>query len=193
MGESGQGWVRRRAYLGLAALLLVNAGCLVVAASAAVGGAAAAAGYAYYNGCLYRDYPASLGDALAAVRMALAELQFPILKEETDTGSAVVLTRTADGSKVRVHLDLVPSRIPVEASATRVSVRVGALGDEAVSVRLLDQISAHLVPTGATPRLTPQPAAPLPALGPIQTTAATRPGETPPPPLAPPEPVSARK
>jgi hypothetical protein len=185
MGAGGQGRVRRLAYLGLAALLLVNAGCLVVAASAAVGGAAAAAGYAYYNGCLYRDYPASLGDALAAVRMALAELQFPILKEETDTGSAVVLTRTADGSKVRIHLDLVPSRIPVEASATRISVRVGAFGDEAVSVRLLDQISAHLVAPGAAPHLTPQPAGPPPALGPIQTTAAPRPGETPPPPLAP--------
>ncbi|HZY84211.1 MAG TPA: DUF3568 family protein [Gemmataceae bacterium] len=190
MGDTGHGRVRRLAYLGLAALLLVNAGCLVVAAGAAVGGAAAA-GYAYYNGCLYRDYPASLGDSLAAVRTALVELQFPILKEETDTGTAVVLTRTADGSKVRIHLDVVPSRIPVEASATRVSVRVGALGDEAVSVRLLDQVSAHLVPGAGAPRLTPQPAAP--ALGPIQTTAETRPGETVPPPLAPSEPVGARK
>ena len=189
MGAGGQGRVRRLAYLGLAALLLVNAGCLVVAASAAVGGAAAAAGYAYYNGCLYRDYPASLGDSLAAVRTALVELQFPILKEETDTGSAVVLTRTADGSKVRIHLDLVPSRIPVEVSATRISVRVGALGDEAVSVRLLDQVNAHLVPAAGAPRLSPQPAVP----GPIQTTAATRPGETAPPPLAPPGPVGAKK
>jgi hypothetical protein len=193
MADTGQGRVRRLGYLGLAALLLVNAGCLVVAAGAAVGGAAAAAGYAYYNGCLYRDYPASLGDSLAAVRTALVELQFPIIKEETDTGSAVVLTRTADGSKVRIHLDLVPSRIPVEPSATRISVRVGAFGDEAVSVRLLDQVSAHLVPSAGAPRLTPQPAAPPPpALGPIQTTAATRPGESPPPPLAP-EPVGAKK
>ena len=193
MGERGQGWMRRLAYPGLAALLLVNAGCLVVAASAAVGGAAAAAGYAYYNGCLYRDYPASLGDALAAVRTALTELQLPVVKEETDTGSAVVVTHTADGSKVRIHLDVVASRIPVEASATRVSVRVGAFGDEAVSVRVLDQVSAHLVSPGGAPRLMPQPAAPpLAALGPVQTTAAVRPGETPPPPLAP-EPAGARK
>jgi hypothetical protein len=186
MRDSGQGRAVRLAYLGLAALLLVNAGCLVVAAGAAVGGAAAAAGYAYYNGCLYRDYPASLGDSLAAVRTSLVELQFPIVKEETDTGSALVMTRTADGSKVRIHLDVVPSRIPVEPSATRVSVRVGAFGDEPVSVRLLDQVSAHLVPAGgAPPRLAPQPAAPPPALGPIQTTGGTRPGETAPPPLAP--------
>ena len=193
MGDTGRGWGWRLVYLGLAALLLVNAGCLVVAAGAAVGGAAAAAGYAYYNGCLYRDYPASLGDSLAAVRTSLSELQFPVLKEEADGGSAVVVTRTADGSKVRIHLDLVPSRIPVEASATRVSIRVGAFGDEPVSVRILDQVSAHLVSPGGAPRLMPQPASPPPAaLGPIQTTAATRPGETTPPPLAP-EPAGGKK
>jgi hypothetical protein len=72
-------------------------------------------------------------------------------------------------------------------------VRVGAFGDEAVSVRLLDQVSAHLVPSATVPSLTPQPTAPPPpALGPVQATAAAHPGETSPPPLAP-EPAGAKK
>src|SRR5262249_58941602 len=98
------------------------------------------------NGQLYRDYPANLGDALAALRAALTELGFPVLKEKLDTGSAYVESRTGDGSTVRIHLELIPSSIPAEGTLTRIGVRVGFSGDEAVSARLLDQVSRHLVP-----------------------------------------------
>jgi hypothetical protein len=152
----GRKSARARRFLTLAAagLLLLNAGCLLAVAGAAAGGAAAA-GYVYYKGLLYRDYPANRSDALAAVHTSLAELQFPLVKEKVGSSDTVVTTRSGDGTGVHIWLETVPSRIPVEGSLTRISVRVGFSGDEAVSARILDQVSRHLVPPGLLPGAAP--------------------------------------
>jgi hypothetical protein len=181
-------------------LALINAGCLLAVCGAAAGGAAAT-GYLYYNGLLYRDYNANIADSLAAVRTSLQELQFPIVEEKSDTGTAYVKTRTGDGHTVRIYIDIVPSPIPAEGALTRVGIRVGFSGDEPVSARILDQVSSHLV-ARAVPPAVPAPGPPLsasqppgptllpPRPVPVQETAATPPGrvipvsETSPPPLA---------
>jgi hypothetical protein len=138
------GWL----VLGLAVLL--NAGCLVAAIGAGCAGAAVA-GYAYCNGLLYRDYPATLIDSGAAVRAALLELNFPIVKEKSDTASLFFQTRTGDEHTVRIYLDVVASPIPSEGALTRIGIRVGFIGDEGVSARILDQVSRHLVAPGPAP------------------------------------------
>jgi hypothetical protein len=184
---AGEQVVRRILAIAVAAVAVVQGGCLVVAAG--VAGGAAAAGYCYYKGRVCQEYPASLADTLAAVRTSLAELQFPITKEETKSESAYVTSRTADGSKVSIELDLVPSRVPADGTLTRVGIRVGlAFGDEAVSKRILDQVSLHLVPGPMVPAA-PAPAPVLPP--PVQRTGFV-PGETAPPPLAPPLPGSGK-
>ncbi len=190
-GAGPAAWARRILLVMAAALAAVQAGCLLVAAGVASG--AAATGYCYYKGRYYREYPAALGDALAAARTALTELQFPVLSEEAKNGSAFVASRTADGSAIRIYLDTVESRVPADGPAlTRVSVRVGAFGDEEVSKRILDQVSLHLVaPTLLRPMPQPTAAAPPPP-GPIRPASALMPGETPPPPLAPPTPVGGK-
>jgi hypothetical protein len=181
----------RLALPALALLALANGGCLLAVAGAAGAGAV---GYAYYNGLLYRDYHANLDDSLAAVRAALVELQFPIIEQKADTGTAYVKTRTADGHTVRIHLDLVPSPIPVEGSLTRVGIRVGFSGDEPISVRILEQINRHLVAPGAAPEAAgptkailgnPQPLVPGQTSGVRQAVY-----ETAQPPLAPPVPIA---
>jgi hypothetical protein len=172
----------------VATAALLQTGCLLVAAGAAAGGAAA--GYAYYNGRLYRDYPAGMGDTLVAVRGALADLQFPLLSEESGA-APFLLTRTTDGSKIRICLETVASRVPVEGTVTRVSIRVATFGDEAVSARILDQVARRLaIPIAAAPAPAPAPGVP----GTIQPAwAPGAPVETPAPPLAaplpPPEPA----
>jgi hypothetical protein len=171
-------FLARLALLLLAALSAASTGCLLAVAGAA-GAGAAAAGYFYLNGLLYRDYPASLGDSIAAVRTALTELGFPVVKEDVDTGTATVQTRTGDGSTVRIHLDVIPSRIPVEGPLTRIGVRVGFSGDETVSARILDQVSRHLAPAALVPPPGAAPAAP--AILPPRPA----PAETAAPPLAP--------
>jgi Protein of unknown function (DUF3568) len=177
-------WLSRLALPALALAALGNGGCLLFAAGAA---GAAGVSYVYYNGLLYRDYHANMADSLAAVRTSLTDLQFPILEQKADTGTAYVKTRTADGHSVRIHLDVVPSPIPAEGSLTRVGIRVGFSGDEAVSARILEQINLHLAPPGTA---TPTPAGPASLLAPQPLSQEKSSGvrqaiyETNPPPLA---------
>lgn len=169
----------RLVFLAVALLALLNGGCLFLAAGAAAGGAAA--GYAYVNGRLYRDYPATLPAAAAAVRASLVELQFPLLVEKNESGKPSFESKASDGTTVYVYLETLTSRIPAEGPLTRVSVRVGAFGDEAVSARILDRVSAHLI--------VPAAAGPMPVASPLAPPAPAQPPETAPPPLAPPVPV----
>jgi hypothetical protein len=170
--------------LAVAALAVAQAGCLVVAAGAAAG--AAATGYVYYKGKLYRDFPASIGDIQLATRSALVDLQFPLVTQEEKTGGVYFASKTTDGTPIRIWLEMVPSRVPADGTMTRVSVRVGAFGDEGVSIRILDQVAAHLViPAPARPQAA---AASPPAPPVIQPAGAVLPGETAPPPLAPTQP-----
>ncbi len=108
--------LRLLGFLVLALASLVNAGCLIAAVGAGAAGAAAA-GYTWCNGLLYRDYPASLADTTAAVRASLVELQFPIIKETSDTGTVFLRTRTGNDDTVRIYLDVVSSPIPAEGGA----------------------------------------------------------------------------
>ena len=154
-------WTRRlnqAAFAALALAALANAGCLVAAVGAAAGGAAAA-GYLYYTAPLAREYPVSYADALADVKAALTELQFPFEKEKAEGNGAVLETRTGDGVKVQISLDSVTSPVPADGSLTRVSVRVGHFGDEAISERIQDQIARHVAPP---PTAVSRPAAPAP-------------------------------
>jgi hypothetical protein len=181
MAGPGRKPIRGWAALAVAAAAGLNAGCLGLAIGAAAGGAAGA-GYVYLQGTMYRDYPAPVPDTGKAVHEALADLQMPILAEDRVSFES----QTADGSKVKIRLDGVASRVPSEGESTHVAVRVGALGDEAVTRRILDQVSTRLV---SSQRIAPvaAPAAP----GAIQP-ASLRPAETAPPPVAAPEPPRAK-
>jgi protein-disulfide isomerase len=86
----------------------------------AAGGAAAT--YAYLKGVLVRDYPALLGDTIAATKIALADLGFPIVKEKTDTGTAFIQSKTADGTTLTIYFDVVASAVPANGAMTRVTV-----------------------------------------------------------------------
>ena len=68
MRQMARRWRNRIAWLTLAALAVVQSGCLAVAAGCAAGGAA---GYAYYKGRLERDYVANRDDVWAALHTSL--------------------------------------------------------------------------------------------------------------------------
>jgi hypothetical protein len=177
----------RLGYLAMALLAVGQGGCLLVAAGVA-GGATAA--YLYHSGKVCRIYNAAFADAIAATRTALGELGMEVTGEEqSKAGEAFLESRTADGERVRIYLDLQPSKFPAEGALTRICVRVATFGDHPVSNRILDQVSAHLVPANmlavpppvlpAQPTAPPQPT-PLPAPRPLDP-----PAQTAPPPLAP--------
>jgi hypothetical protein len=184
MPEAERKYTSRVFYPIVAVLAIIQGGCLLAIAGVCAGGAAT--GYLYYKGRICRDYPANLPDVGNAVHAALADLHFPILSEDFKDGKAFLLTRTANGKKVRIYLDCLSSPIPAEGLLTRVSIRVACFGDEGVSMRILDQISRHLAPA---PVIVP---APQPGPAPIQQTSGVRPIETSEPPPAQPQPVKAK-
>jgi hypothetical protein len=134
-----QAWI----YLALGLLALANGGCLVAAAGVAAGGGAA--GYAYYKGNICQEYNATFDDTWAAVHTALNELGLPILNEERTGPTGFAVSRTGEGDRVRIALDVFNSPIPVEGPVTRVGVRVATFGDQPLSDRILNQVGAHLV------------------------------------------------
>jgi hypothetical protein len=185
MSDTERRRISRLVYLAVALLAVVNAGCLLVAAGAAAGGAAI--GYVYFNGRLSQNYPTNLATALAASRAGLADLQLPIVAEGTGRGTAELTSRTPDNSKVRIYLEEIPSRLPVEAPTVRITVRVGLTGDRVVSEQILGQVGAHIPLPGAVgPPAAPPMTIPAP---PPQPTAANGPPETKAPPLAGPGPI----
>jgi hypothetical protein len=178
----------RMVYLLLVAGSLSSGGCLLVAAGAAGAGAAT---YVYIKGKVCQDYPASFGDAWAAVQKGLQEEGFPLVSNENDGKSGKITTRTTDGTTITIDLEVISSRVPAEGSLTRVCVRVGLLGDQPLSERLLSRIGSHLAPPSTPPATVPTTGAPAPAWtpapggsGPIRPVAAPGPAETPEPPGA---------
>jgi hypothetical protein len=169
--------------LGMILALTTSSGCLWLAASAVVGGAAVG-GYVYYNGKVSRPYNAGMNDVWAAAHTALTELGMKIESEGRDSLTAEIHSRLADGEKVRIYFDVKESRIPAEGPLTVVAVRVGIRGDEAASVRILNQIDLHLAHPPVAGVKPAQP--PAGNWNPVIQTKATE------PPLAlPPEPVPA--
>jgi hypothetical protein len=164
---------RHLAFLAVAVLAPLNAGCLFVAAGAAVG--AGAAGYYALTHRLYRDYPRDLAQTTAATRTALADLGFPPPKEESKDGSVTLETKAPDGSKVAIEVRTIAGRVPADPPTSRVGIHFGMVGDEDASARILDRLGERLgLPP---PQQTQQPLRPVP-----QLTSATV--ETAPPPLA---------
>jgi len=155
---------------------LANAGCLALAAGAAAAGAGGVA-YAYFTAPLVHDYPTGLNETVAATKSALAELQFPVDNEKAEGEGVVLESHTGDHYKIVVNFEVLASRVPADGSMTRVSIRVGHFGDDAVSGRIHDQINLHVAPSAG--RLTPQ--------------AQAKSFETAPPPLAGPPPVQPAK
>jgi len=182
MARMWKSWRSRAALLGVAIAMVVQSGCLWLAASAAVGGAAGA-GYVYYKGKVSRPYNANLNDVWAATHTALNELGMRVDSEGRDALSGMIHSQLADGEKVRIYLDVKQSRIPAEGPVMVVAIRVGVMGDEAASVRILNQIDLHLTHPAAA---LAKPSQPPGNWNPVVQTKATE------PPLLPPEPVPAQ-
>lgn len=173
-------------YVVLAGVAVAQSGCLLAAAAVAGG---VATGVAYCNGKVCRLYDASFDHSWAACRTALTELGMPIVQEEHECpGKGYIESRTADGDKVRIHLEEQPSKFQAEGAWTRINVRVATFGDHPVSDRILDQVGAHLVPINL---MQPPPPGAMPIQPALSTarppvTALPNPvaAQTPPPPLA---------
>lgn len=121
-----------------AALLAVAAlpwltGCVVVAA-----GAVGAGAVAYVRGELESSLEADLDTAYSAAQRALARLEFARIDQRKSGLDAQLVHRTALDKRIEIKLKKVTDRL------TKIEIRVGLVGDQELSLTLLEKIRAEL-------------------------------------------------
>ena len=114
-------------------LVGLQSGCLIVAA-----GAVGAGAVAYVKGELESNLDAGLSEVMTAANGAVAELGLITINSNQDRLVGRITARTADDRRVEIRCDGVASYY------TKVRIRVGVLGDEPLSIRVLDAIKARL-------------------------------------------------
>jgi hypothetical protein len=117
-----------------AAMWCGSTGC----AALVVGAAGGAAGAVYVMGRLQERVQAPVPTVHHAAVQGLKDLDLPILEDKGDKITAHLESEFADSSHVWIDLDTVGE------SQTKITIRVGIVGDEARSRRLLAVITKRL-------------------------------------------------
>ncbi len=125
--------LRAAVLAGLTSVAVMQSGCLLVAA-----GAAGAGTVAYVRG----ELDASLGNGYESVvqasNRAIDQLQFKKISESKDALKAVLIARTASDKKVQITVT------KVSETLTKVEIRVGVFGNEALSTTILEKIKSSI-------------------------------------------------
>jgi hypothetical protein len=109
-----------------------STGCIMVAAGAGAGAVA------YVRGDLETVVSADYEKVVAAAREAVEQLEFNKVSDNKDALKAVLVARTALDKKVEITLQSGGKKI------TNVKIRVGLIGDQQLSIAILDKIKANL-------------------------------------------------
>jgi hypothetical protein len=116
--------------LGLATF---NTGCFAVVAAGAGAGAVA-----YVRGELEAPLDANFDRALRASQKTIEQLKFAKVSEKQDALVATLVARNADDKRIEIRVE------SQGANRATVKIRVGILGDESLSMTILDKIKASL-------------------------------------------------
>ncbi len=129
--------VRLRQFVPVALLALGTlpflTGCVVVAA-----GAAGAGAVAYVRGEMEATVEHDLDAVFKAAQRALVKLEFARINDQKSAVDAQLVARTALDKRVEIKLVKVASKV------TKVQIRIGLVGDQDLSLTILDQIKAGL-------------------------------------------------
>ena len=125
-------FLRAAAALALALAVTLQSGCVVAAVGAGAGAVA------YIRGELQATLESSLNVTNKAAGRAISQLEFAKVSENKDALTSTIIARTAQDKKVEIVMT------KVSDSVTKVKIRVGVFGDEAVSMAILDKIKASL-------------------------------------------------
>jgi len=116
--------------LGLVPLI---SGCVAVIAAGAGAGAVA-----YVRGEMNTTLERDLNGVFAAAQRALADLEFAKVNDRKSGVDAQLVARTALDKRVEIKLTKVTDRL------TRIQIRVGLVGDQDLSLTVLEKIKARL-------------------------------------------------
>lgn len=117
----------------LAAAPVALTGCVAVVAA---GGAAGTV--AWMRGALETNVEGSAERVATAAQRAVADLGFASVSQTTDATGGEIVARTAKDERIRIELTRITD------SSTKVSIRVGTFGDQAISQQVLDAIKRRL-------------------------------------------------
>ncbi len=115
------------------ATMVATSGCLVVAA-----GAGAGAAVAYVRGQLEAQVNADYEPTIAATERALQQLSIAKVNDRKDALVDTITARTAADKKVEIRLE------NAARGLTKVRIRVGIMGNESLSISILEKIKANL-------------------------------------------------
>jgi len=127
------GLLRLVVAVGLTGVTVVQSGCLIVAA-----GAVAAGTVVYIRGELRASLANPYDDVVAASSRAVEKLQFRKISQEGDALKTVLVARTGTDKKIEITVKRVTDAV------TKVEIRVGVFGDEALSRAIFDKIKQSL-------------------------------------------------
>jgi hypothetical protein len=125
--------LRALAALVLAAALALHSGCLAV-----VAGAAGAGTVAFVRGELAASLDQNFDRSVRATNRAIEDLKFAKISETQDALVATIIARTAKDKRIEITVS------SLSAAQTKVQIRVGVFGDEALAQRILEKIQANL-------------------------------------------------
>src|SRR5262249_29182217 len=115
------------------ALAPLISGCVAVVAAGAGAGAVA-----YVKGEVNTSLEDDLGSVFSAAQKALAELEFAKINDHKSGVDAQLVARTALDKRVEIKLTKVADRL------TKVQIRVGVIGDQDLSLMILEKIKKRL-------------------------------------------------
>ncbi|MFH2012177.1 MAG: DUF3568 family protein [Pseudomonadota bacterium] len=120
-------------YLGFFALM-TSCVPLLVAGGAGLG----AGGAIWYKGNLETTLQATIIETRSATLKTLKDFNLPVVSEKNDNLVVIIDSEISDGTKIWIKLN------SLNLSTTEVNIRVGILGDEARSNRILEGIKGNL-------------------------------------------------
>ena len=126
--------LRIQALVAAAALVLTSlTGCVAVVAAGAGAGTVA-----WARGELESTLSAGYDTSVEATNRAIQQLQFAKISESKDALTDKIIVRTAGDRKVVIRIDKMADL------SSKVRIRVGWFGDEALSLTILEKIRANL-------------------------------------------------
>ena len=134
--------IRKRAKTGITwwrvALLLALSIQMCGCAGILVGAAGGAGAVTWLKGELKEDIGKSLNDVYEATVEALMELELPTVEQKKDAMTAKIVSSLADGKDIKIHIKSLTD------TSSKISIRIGTLGDKPMSRKILSTIHKHL-------------------------------------------------
>lgn len=121
-------------------MLLASALAVLVPGCAAliVGAAAGAGGAVYFKGRLEEVIGKPVPQLHEAAQKGLKDLGLPLVMDRADKLSAEMKSGLADGKDIWISIKW------VSETSSKISIRVGYIGDQARSIQILDAIKKRL-------------------------------------------------